>query len=225
MSEERKPARRRWPLFARRTVWWPTGFGWLGLLGLGSALISLWFLCGETFLSPTRRLPAEVLIVEGWTGRDSLSDAVKEFREGGYSRVVTAGGSTGGDWSTSSWNYADLAAEELRRLGLPPDRVLAAPAKPSNRQRTHEAAVAVRRVLEARGNLPARVNVWTRGSHARRSRLVFAKVLAPQTRVGVVAWKRPDASGPWWESGDRSRDFFEESFGYLYERLLNSGRW
>lgn len=211
-------------LFQRKTLIWPTRLGWICLLLPPVLLCLLWVFFGEVFLSPSRPVSADILVVEGWAGRDSLTDALAEFRRGHYRLIVTAGGPTGGDWRTRPWNYADLAAKELARLGALTNAVLAAPARQTNGRRTYEAAVAVRKALEARGGLPNSFNLWTCGNHARRSRLVFSKVFGSQTRVGVIAWQPPDTSGPWWKSSDRARDFFEESLAYLYERLLNSGR-
>ena len=212
-------------LLQRKTVWWPTRTGWFCLLVPPLALTALWLFWGETFLSPTRPISSEILVVEGWVGRDGLSEALTEFRRGGYRLVVTGGGPTGGDWRTSPWNYAELAAEELKRLGMPPDQLLAAPARETEGQNTYPAACAVRQILEARGELPTAINVWTRGAHARRSRLVFSRVFGSKTRVGVIAWKPQAAPANWWQSGDRARGFFEETIGYFYESLLNSGRW
>lgn len=207
-------------------MWWPTRLGWACLLLATLALVFGWCFYGEAFLSPTSRVPADVLVVEGWAGRDSMAAAVREFQQGGYRLLVSTGGPTGDTWAVQNWNYAELAAEELLRHGLPKDRLLVAPATEGESQRTYHAALAVRQALEARGQLPAAINLWTRGAHARRSWLVFAKVLRPQTRVGVIAWTPDDRPAvPWWESSRRSRDFLEETVGYLFERLLNSGRW
>jgi hypothetical protein len=110
--------------------------------------------------------------------------------------------------------------------GLARDRLLAAPANETDTQRTYQAALAVRKALEARGPIPAAINVWTRGPHARRSRLVFARVFGSETRVGVISWipdDQPDVA--WWKSSERSKEFIGEAVGYLYERLLWSGRW
>jgi hypothetical protein len=213
-------------MFQRRTLWWPTRLGWMGLLLAMAVLFLGWCLCGESFLSPTRRLPAQVLVVEGWAGRDSMPAALGEFRRGGYKLLVTAGGSTGDNWAARNWNYAELAAEELLRRGLLKDQLLVAQAESVDTQRTYRAALAVRKALEARGPLPATINVWSRGAHARRSRLVFQKVFGPKTRVGVVAWE-PEAelTRPWWHSSTRSRDLLEETVAYFFERVLNSGRW
>jgi len=213
-------------MLERRLLWWPTRFGWacLGLTAL--ALVLGWCFCGESFLSPTTHLPADILVVEGWAGRDSMPAALQEFQRGGYRLLVTSGGPTGDRWAAQNWNHAELAAEELLHHGLPKDQLLVAPTYESETQRTYNAARAVCRALAARGAPPAAINIWTCGAHARRSRLVFAKVFGSKTRVGVIAWA-PEGSlaKPWWRSSARSRALLEETAAYLFERLLNSGRW
>lgn len=213
-------------MFERRTVWWPTPSGWVCLLLPTVALLLAWCFCGESFLSATNRIPAQVLVVESWVGRDSVVEALREFQRGGYQLLVTAGGPTGDKWAVRNWNYAELAAEELLRHGLPKDQLLVAPTSEWENQRTYHEALAVRRALEAHAGPLAAINVWTRETHARRSRLVFAKVFGPQTRVGVIAWSPVGAmTGPWWKSSRRSRDVLEETIGYFLELLLNAGRW
>jgi hypothetical protein len=43
--------------------------------------------------------------------------------------------------------------------------------------------------------------------------------------VGVIGWCPLEFQKErWWQSSERSKEFWEESIGYLYEVLLNSGR-
>jgi hypothetical protein len=39
------------------------------------------------------RLPAEILVVEGWIGRDGVRAPAAEFEQSGYQYVVATGGS------------------------------------------------------------------------------------------------------------------------------------
>ena len=80
----------KWRLVERRNIWWPTRFGWACLLLPTVASLLGWCICGEAFLSPTVRLPAALLVVEGWAGRDSLPAALQEFQTGGYRLLVTS---------------------------------------------------------------------------------------------------------------------------------------
>jgi hypothetical protein len=209
----------------RRSIWWPTWIGW-GVIVIGLAIPGLWwFLAGESFLSLTQRSPAEVLVVEGWVGRDGVRAASTEFERHGYKYVVTSGRSAAGRWEENPLNYAEMAERELIRSGVPKDRIIVAPSKSAETRRTYESAVAVFQALQARHVQPKALNVFTFGPHARRSRLVFAKVQRTGTRVGVIAWAPYTyGSEPWWRSSERTKDFIAETAGYTFELLLNSGR-
>ena len=75
------------------------------------------------------------------------------------------------------------------------------------------------------GVKPKNLNVFTLGSHARRSLLIFTKVQGPETKVGVIGWAPPDyPTMQYWQSSDRAKELLTETAGFLYEALLNSGR-
>jgi DUF218 domain-containing protein len=214
-------------LIRRRAVWCPTWSGAICIALLLLIPLFWWFVSGELFLSMTQRLsPANVLVVEGWIGRDGVRAAATEFRQHGYEFIVATGGLTAAErWEKGGWSYAEGAQHELIRSGIPLDRIIVAPSRNTQSQRTYESAIAVWRALQANGIQPKSLNVFTFGPHARRSRLVFAKVEGPETRVGVVSWVPSDyQASPWWQSSDRARDLIGETVGYLFEALLNSGR-
>jgi hypothetical protein len=213
-------------LVQRRTVWWPTLLGSFCILLLLAVPAAWWCTSGESFLSSSRRLLAEVLVVEGWIGSDGVRAAATEFGGYGYQYVVATGGvATAKGWGQAGWSYAEGADHELIRSGIPQDRIIVAPSRDTESQRTYESAVAVCRALQARGIHPKALNVFTLGPHARRSRLVFAKVQGPETKVGVVGWTPSGYQAlPWWRSSDRAKELLTETAGYLYEAVLNSGR-
>lgn len=212
-------------LLQRRTVLLPTFLGWLTLFALVSSFVLFWAFKGEAFLSQPKRLPAEVLAVEGWIGPEGANAAAAEFAHGGYQFIVATSGLSGDRWTKRRWSYAQETEEQLLRLGIPRDRVILAMPTNTDDRRTFESAQAVFRSLRERDIHPKAINVFTIGVHARRSRLVFAKVFWPITNVGVVPWFPVGySSGPWWNSSDRAVDFMKETFGYFLEALLNSGR-
>jgi len=213
-------------LLRRRTIWWPTFTGWLCLGGVFFTPILLWYFQGESFLSRTERLPSEYLVVEAWIGSEGLKAAAAEFQHSGYHFIVATGGLSNDRWSVHRYSYTEMARYELSLAGVPPDRIICAPAADVESQRTFESARAVRATLLARGDAPPAVNVFTLRAHARRSQLVFAKMLGPQIRVGVVSWiPDTDLSAYWWESSERAIDMLKETAGWVFEILFNSGRW
>ena len=217
---------RRLRLVQRRTLWCLT---WLGAFCVALFLAApavWWFYCGESFLSLTERRPAEILVVEGWIGRDGVRAAATEFERGVYRYVVTSGGvSESEGWTEGGWSYAEGAQQELIRSGVPEAKIIVAPAMDVERQRTYESALAVWRKLQSLSIKPKSINIFTLGPHARRSRLVFAKVEGSETRVGVMSWTPScNQAGPWWRSSHRAKELLTETVGYLFEALLNSGR-
>jgi hypothetical protein len=212
-------------LARRRTIWWPTFFGWACLVVIASSPLVWWCVHGESFFSLTERHPADILIVEGWIGHEGMYAAKAEFEQGGYQYIITSGGPMNNRWAAQRWNYAVESNEFLVRLGVPPDRIIQAPAPDTDNHRTFESALAVQQILQKHGLHPAAVNIFTLGVHARRSRLVFAKALTSSTKVGVISWIPKDYhDGFWWKSSERSLELIKETVGYLFELFLNSGR-
>src|ERR1700751_4993033 len=155
----------KWPprlcLFRRCTIWCPTWVSWFLIVAISLFLAAGWFTNGESFLASTHRLRADVLIVEGWIGREGVRAAVSEFDHGGYHYIVSTGGLTSGRWEDQPASYAEMAAREMIRLGVPKQRIIVATAAYTESHRTFESAVAVWRVLRVSNTRPQAVNVFT----------------------------------------------------------------
>jgi hypothetical protein len=212
-------------LFQRRLVWWPTALGWFCILLVPGLLLGTWILFGESFLSQTRRVPAETLIVEGWIGREALPFSKHEFERGGYKRLIVTGGLTGYTWARERWSVTEIAQRDLLRLGFPEDKLLLAPCDDVENQRTYFSAVAARRAIERQGWKVESINVISRGPHARRTHSVYSKVFGSDVAVGVISWNPYASHGrAWWRSSVRAKELLDETFGWTYEALFNSGR-
>jgi hypothetical protein len=200
--------------------------GWLLLFCVVVVPATVWGWFGERFLSHTERLPADTLVVESWIQPDALHAAAAEFRSGGYRHLVITGGLTGSKGTQRRKSYAALAQRELGDAGIAKDEIITAEMPDVDRQRTHAMAVAVQRALHAQNVHPAAVNIFTAGAHARRSRLVYAKVFGSEVKVGAISWTPTDrtANAAWWRSSERTLELVKETVGYLNELLFNSGR-
>jgi hypothetical protein len=213
-------------LFQRRNIWWPTWKGWLLLLLVFVAPVTVWAWLGEPYLMHDERVAADTLVVESWIQPDALHAAAAEYRSGGYRHLVITGGLTGSKGTKRRRSYATVAQRELLDAGIAQSEIIVAEMPDVDTQRTYVMAVSVRRALGERNVRPVAINVFTAGAHARRSRLVYAKVFGPEVKVGVIAWTAWDrnANRSWWTSSERTLELLKETLGYSYELLLNSGR-
>jgi uncharacterized SAM-binding protein YcdF (DUF218 family) len=213
-------------LFRPRTVWLPTWRGWL----LALVLLALFALFAartiHPFLAVTDRVPADLLVVDGWQPDDALRAAMAEFQSGGYRFLCTAGGPvTRGILLADFASHAELCAATLLKLGFDESRLIVAPAPESKRNRTFVSATAVREKLIQRRVEPQGINLITSGIHARRSRLVYRKVFGPDMPMGVIS--RPSESYDptrWWASSEGLKGVITESLALTYEYLADCGR-
>jgi len=219
---------KRIALWRRRLIPWPTVTGWALLAVLAALPFLGWFFFAERFLAARCPHPeAQLLVVEGWMGRAGVREAGREFSGAGYDAMVATGGLNEQLWGDEPLDTARLAAAELRGMGMAEERVWVAQPRETDTGRTYESALAVKRVLQDRAAQVGAVDVFTLGAHARRSRLVYAKVLGPSIEVGCIPWmptKEAEKGRRWWRSSNRAKHLITETVGYLFERLLNSGR-
>lgn len=212
-------------LLRRCTILCPTWTGSLCIFSILFIVAAAWINYGETYLAVTNRARADILVVEGWIGRNGIRAAVDEFERGHYRYIVATGGFTSGRWIDKSASYAEMAAKEMIRLDIPKERIVVATSQNTESHRTFASAISVRRMLGDAGIKAESLNVFTLGPHARRSALVFAKVNSHGPQIGVIGWVPPDyKTEAWWNSSDRSRELLEETVAYFYELLFNSGR-
>jgi hypothetical protein len=195
------------------------------LIGIG--IFGVIWLCfdGEPFFSLTRRLSANVLIVEGWIGSEGIRAAAEEFSRGAYKYLLITGGMTSDGTGSNSSNRAETAKRQLIELEVPESRIIVSSAIETEREHTFTLAVKARRSFQDAGVRPTSINVFTLGPHARRSQLVYEKVFASEVPVGVIAFVPSSYhTEPWWLSKKRTGCLLKEFVGYPFELLLNSGR-
>jgi hypothetical protein len=219
-----QPVRRRW--VRQVTFWLPTWRLAIPLL-LAAGLVGFGFIRQlHPFLSVNQSVPANVLVVEGWMPDYALEQALELSRQGGIDLVIAAGGPVERGALVSGFaTHAELAAQTLRQMGLPNERLVAVPAEPTYRNRTHVSARSVRAYL-AKHPLEVRgINVVSVGPHARRTRLVYRRTLKGLCPVGLIAVP-PESYDPgrWWASSEGTKNTVVEAAGWLYERLFGGGR-
>ena len=222
---ETSPAesRRACGVLIRKPRW---GLSWQGKLLMTFVLpIAATFLVLtiHPFLAVTRRVDANVLVVEGWVHEYTIHAAVKEFRSGDYERVFATGGPNvgSGGYTWDADTSAHVAAGQLRAAGVPPESLQMVPSHIIGRDRTYYSAIALRDWFRGHDMDVRTFNVVTESTHSRRTWLLFQKAFGNKVKVGVIAIQNPDYDAKhWWRSSDGVREVVDETVAYLYAKLL-----
>ena len=136
-------------IFTRRERWGLSGRGWLLVACTCVLTAFLIFSNIHPFLAVTRRVDADILVVEGWIHGYAIRAAAAEFNRGSYEQVYTTGGPENGsgayvnDYQTS----ASIGASILKKDGIPADRVQVAASHINGKERTYNSAMALREWL------------------------------------------------------------------------------
>lgn len=206
-------------LFRRRQCWLPTVWGLLLLIGATGLVCGLAARNVYSLLAVTEPAQsARVLVVEGWASDKDLDQAVAVFRSGQYARVVTTGGPVV-YWlkRDAKTTYAQLAADYLRTHGLAHADITAVPAPESAQDRTYLSAVHVRDwALRQPGTIDA-IDLFSAGTHARRSLHLYRKAFGPRVQVGMIS-ARPSEYDPerWWGSSAGAKAVLGETIGLAW---------
>jgi len=209
-------------LIRKKEVYRPTLVGYavlfllLAALG-GPATASLYrFLASG---HPVER--ADFVVVEGWLPDDLLKAVVRGPILEPHTTIIATGGPIPlGQILSEYGDYASMTRARLQKLGVPEERVIAVPAPPTHRDRTYASAMALKAFFDQQGVREARLNLVTRGVHARRSASLFRAALGRSFEVGV--WVLPEEfdAQSWWRSSLGFRAVLYEVLAWGYTQLF-----
>jgi hypothetical protein len=210
-------------LFLRRqTVWVPTLLGWAALLLIGAVAAIALVRGVYPFLAVTEPVGAPILVVEGWLSQEELDRAIEVFRAGKYERVLTTGGPLH-LWPErpNDSTYAHRAADYLKRHGLSTVPVTPVPSPITHVDRTYTSAQLVRAWARRAGITLDKLDVVTRGPHARRSRFLYEEAFGPDVRIGIVSVRPEDypVTG-WWQTSTGARDVAQQAAGFFWVKFF-----
>lgn len=197
--------------------------GLIGAIAIAIVIIIIYgFRRLDHFLSCSQPIGSKTMVLEGWLPDPMKKEVCEHYWRNGYQRLIVTGGPImEGLFLLGFKNYADLGAATMVALGIDPSQVVAVPAAGVDRYRTTAAAQALRSYILEHGI--ESFNLYTLGSHARRSHCLFRRVVGPQVAIGVVAI--PDfryESSHWWTTSLGVRTVMAEAIAYFYTRFI---RW
>ena len=210
-------------LIHKKEVWLPTVPGLLVLLPVLIVLASVFLSELHPFLKQNKPLGnASVMILEGWLSDLELQDAL-ELADSD-TRFVTSGGPVSyGALLLKEKNYAELTASRLVQLGIPRERILAAPAPETLRDRTYVSALAVRDAMTEAGWIGTPANLVSVGVHSRRSGLMYRLAFEKDVPLGTIALEsRRCDQKHWWRSSEAFKAVVTECISWMYVQCT---RW
>jgi hypothetical protein len=189
-------------------------------MALGVVLMLKEFL--HPFLATADPVPAEVLVVEGWSPPYAMKQAAAEFWLAGYKRIlVTRPVFDPLDADSNNPLSADYMVRVLIKFGAPQGRVETVSFSAVNKDRTFHSALAVKQWLRQNGLSVAALDVATMGTHARRSRLLYQRAFGNDVKIGVIPLQNVEYDpARWWAYSEGVREVVGEGIAYVYARFL-----
>ncbi|WP_293151842.1 YdcF family protein [Microcoleus sp. bin48.metabat.b7b8b9.023] len=209
-------------LIRRREMWAITWEGWV--IAIAGLIITMVLILTNIhpFLAVNAPIKADILVVEGWLPDYAVESAIAEFNKGGYRKLVTTGLPVSkGHYLAQYKNYAELTAATCIALGFDKNKVVAVPAPSVVKHRTAASAIALRDWLATSALKVDSINLYSIGTHARRSWMIFQEVLNPEIKVGIIAAESQDYnSQEWWKSSAGFRTVTGEIIAYIYASFV-----
>jgi hypothetical protein len=209
-------------LIARKERWGLTCRAWLLGLALMIAFAVVFAVTIYSFLAPTERIPAHLLVVEGWSPPSTMKLVAEEFHSGQYDQVILVRPLYKAmDDYESGLSYGQWLVQLLITNGIPQAKLAALYPNIADKDRTYHAALAVKEWISIHKLSVDALNLATTGPHARRSRLLYQKAFSPGVKVGVIAMQSLTYNPRrWWRTSQGVREVIDETIAYLYARIF-----
>ncbi len=196
---------------------WQSSYLFAVISGLLAVALVSYITFVISFLSITKRVDADVLVVEAWIPPYQFRSAAEEFRRGHYSRLIVSGQQKNSPEDQDSFIVVKEISLHLEELGVPRNALIACVAPYAQWRRTANMARAVRERIHKLGFKPQGINVLTEGTHARETWAAFRHMFGGEIPVGIIAIPKVNFPAPrWWATGQApwvAKDFL----GWLKE--------
>ncbi|RLD59955.1 MAG: YdcF family protein [Bacteroidetes bacterium] len=175
-----------------------------------------------SFLATNKPVKAEILVVEGWLPDYALKDAVNEYNSHNYKFIVTTGVPLLKGYYLSEYkDFANLSKQTLIKLGVDETKIIAIPTKNVKRDRTYASAIAVKNWINNNKLNIKSINVYTLGSHSRRTLLLYDEAFDNKIIIGVYAHNNKDfEDDKWWTTSQGVRTVIGNFIAYIYAKFF-----
>jgi len=174
------------------------------------------------FLAIQAPLDSRMIVVSGTLPDSALEKIVADVGANKIAKILTVGGPISRGSHLSSYrDYANLAADTLRQLGIPTSVIVAIPSPISERDRVFATAHALGAWLKNSETEIAAINVYALGVRSRRTLILYREALGPDIDIGIVSIPSEDYDpSAWWATSEGFRTVVSELIAYLYVKTL-----
>ena len=208
--------------FKRKECTVLTWQGWILILTVLFILFAGFLKFIPAFLSVNKPIGGNILVLDGMMPDFSIKEAIHVFNIGNYDLIVVTGGKIQTGYFIGGYQtMAEVTAASFLQMGFDKDKIVAIPGGEYKRDRTYNSAVSLKKWIKENNINVKKIDVLAVGSHARRSRFLFARAMENEYEVGIVSVKDP-AYNPdnWWKTSVGVRTVLSETIAYFYVLLF-----
>jgi hypothetical protein len=178
------------------------------------------------YLSYTKRLDCDTLVIEGWIFDYMLDHAAQEIKVSHYNRILILCMNGNKPPDDIQYDFKETEAyKTTARLidqGIDSKLIYIIPVSYSGGHHTFKRALTLKEWFEVHDLTTKAFNIYTGGPHARKTYTVFTRVFDNSYKIGVIPSPIEHYNSRFWWSSKRgfsvTTRFF---FGYLYAKFWN----
>lgn len=200
----------------------PTFTGWILILTFFLICLCFFLFFVHPFLSHSKQVKGEILVVEGWMPDYCLEQTASLFKKGGYKLILTAGGPLKNGSYLKEYNtYAELAAATLKSIGVAESLIVAVSAPYSRKDRTFQSALSIKAWVQSSDKKINSLEVCSLGAHTRRTGYLFNKAFRKDVDIGTIAIRNRDYNPVFWFIySEGVREVISELIAYIYAKYF-----
>ncbi len=178
------------------------------------------------YLSFTKRLDCNTLVIEGWLFDYMLDHAVQEIKHNHYNQILILCLNENKPLDDIQHGFKETEAHKTsKRLidqGIDSELIRIIPVRNMGGHHTFRRALTLKKWFEVHVLSTKAFNVYTGGPHARKTYTTFTRVFEDSYEIGIIPSPIEHYNSKfWWSSVKGISVTLRFFFGYLYAKFWN----
>ena len=178
------------------------------------------------YLSVTKRLDCDTLVIEGWLFDYMLDHAVQEIKHNHYNKILILCMNKNKPSDDIQHDFKETEAYQTsKRLidrGIDPELISTIQIKDMGNHHTFRSALTLKNWIKVHGFSSKKFNIYTGGPHARKTYTAFTRVFGDSYKIGIVPSPIEHYNSRFWWSSLKGISVTLRFFiGYVYAEFWN----